>query len=174
MKNVMKAAACVALLAGTAAHAETFDFSYTFDNGALVTGSLEGSLVGDTVQNISDIHLALNGTAFTGTLNAAGFNSDTGLLDRPAVVSTDVTKNNFLFADADVAGMNAGLFNNFFEVTAAIGAFAGNANVLVDNSASDFVANGSWKLAPVPLPAGLLLFTSGLGLFGALRRRVGV
>jgi len=132
MKNVLKAAACVALLASVSAHAETFDFSYTFGDGSIVTGSLEGSLVGDSVQNISDIHAALNGTAFTGTLNAAGFDAGTGLAGLPAI---------------------------------------GNAHVLENNSASDLDPNGSWRLAPVPLPAGLLLFSSGLGLFGALRRR---
>jgi len=171
MKNVLKAAACVALLASVSAHAETFDFSYAFGDGSIVTGSLEGSLVGDSVQNISDIHAALNGTAFTGTLNAAGFDASTGLAGLPAIVSTDASKNNFVFADADVAGMNTGSFSNFFEMIVGNGVFAGNAHVLENNSASDLDPNGSWRLAPVPLPAGLLLFSSGLGLFGALRRR---
>ena len=65
MKNVLKAAACVALLASVSAHAETFDFSYTFNDGPVVTGSLEGTLVGDAVQNISNVHVALNGTSLT-------------------------------------------------------------------------------------------------------------
>ncbi|HWM65184.1 MAG TPA: hypothetical protein VNO35_01260, partial [Steroidobacteraceae bacterium] len=94
MKNVLKAAACVALLASVSAHAETFDFSYAFGDGSIVTGSLEGSLVGDSVQNISDIHAALNGTAFTGTLNAAGFDAGTGLAGLPAIGNAHVLENN--------------------------------------------------------------------------------
>lgn len=173
MKIVIKAAACVALLASVSAHADMFDFTYTFDDGSKMTGSLEGSLVGDTVQNVSDIHAALNGVAFTGTLSAAGLNSSTGVFDQPAVVSTDSSKNNFAFSDApDRAGLNAGNFTNLFEMIVGNGVFAGNSNVLVNNSASDLAPNGSWTLAPVPLPAGLLLFSSGLGLFGALRRRL--
>jgi hypothetical protein len=177
MKNVLKAAACVALLASVSAHAETFDFSYTFGDGPVVTGSLEGTLVGDVVQNISDVHAALNGTAFTGTLNVAGWNAGTSLFDSTAVVSTDASKNNFVFADADAAKLNTGNFTNLFEMITndpnANGVFATNAKITDGaNSAFDLAPNGSWSLAPVPLPAGLLLFSSGLGLFGALRRRL--
>jgi hypothetical protein len=171
MKNVIKAAACVALLAAASAHADTFDFSYTFDDGSLVTGSLDGSLVGDTVQNVSDIHASYKGIAFTGTLSAAGLNSDATLFDQPAVVSTDASKNNFAFTDAvDTAALNAGSFLTFFEMTAA-GVTAGNANLTENNASFDLGPNGSWSLKPVPLPAGFLLFSSGLGLCGALRRR---
>ena len=176
MKNVLKAAACVALLASVSAHAETFDFSYTFGDGPVVTGSLDGTLAGDAVQNISDVHVALNGIAFTGTLNVAGWNASTSQFDTPATVSTDATKNNFVFADADVPGLNAGNFTNLFEMItndpAANGVFATNAKITDGpNSAFDLAPNGSWTLAPVPLPAGLLLFSSGMGLLGALRRR---
>ena len=176
MKNVLKAAACVALLASVSAHAETFDFSYTFGDGPVVTGSLDGTLVGDVVQNISDVHVALNGTAFTGTLNVAGWNASTSVFDSTAVVSTDASKNNFAFADADAANLNAGNFTNLFEMITndpnANGVLAANANITNGpNSAFDLAPNGTWSLAPVPLPAGLLLFSSGLGLFGALRRR---
>src|SRR5258705_7744519 len=130
MKNVLKAAACVALLASVSAQAETFDFSYTFGDGPVVTGSLQGTLVGDAVQNISNVQVALNGTAFTGTLNVAGWDSGTALFDSPAIVSTDASKNNFVFADADAANLNTGNFTNLFEMITndpnANGVFATN------------------------------------------------
>src|SRR5262245_54916565 len=173
MKNVLKAAACVALFASISAHAETFDFSYTFGDGSIVTGSLSGTLVGDTVQNVSDVHVALNGTAFTGTLNVAGWDAGSSKFDIPAVVSTDASKNNFLFTDA--ADVNSSDWTNLFEMITndpnANGVFAANPKMSGLNSAFDLAPNGSWTLAPVPLPAGFLLFGSGLGLFGALTRR---
>ncbi len=73
--------------------------------------------------------------------------------------------------DWDGRKVNAGSVTNLFQMSLAAGVFAGNGNVLVDNSASDLEPNGTWKLAPVPLPAGLLLFSSGLGLFGGSLRR---
>jgi hypothetical protein len=53
----------MAVLASVSAHADTFDFSYTFNDGPVITGSLSGTLVGGAVQNISDVHVALDGTA---------------------------------------------------------------------------------------------------------------
>jgi len=164
----------VALLASVSAHADTFDFAYTFGDGPVITGSLSGTLVGDTVQNISDVHIALNGTAFTGTLNVAGWDAGTSKLDSEAVVSTDASRNNFLFTDA--ADVNSSDWTNLFEMITndpnANGVFAANPKMTSGlNSAFDLAPNGSWTLAPVPLPAGFLLFSSGLGLFGALTRR---
>jgi hypothetical protein len=174
MKHLLTAAACAALLASVSAHAETFDFSYTFGDGPVVTGSLSGTLVGDSVQNISDVHVALNGTAFTGTLNVAGWDASTSKFDLPATVSTDASHNNFLFTDA--TDVNSADWTNLFEMItndpAANGVFAANAKITdAVNSAFDLSPNGTWSLAPVPLPAGFLLFSSGLGLFGAISRR---
>jgi hypothetical protein len=174
MKKILKAAACVALLASVSAQADTFDFSYTFTDGPVVTGSLDGTLVGDTLQNISDVHVAFNGTAFTGTLNVAGWDPGTLQFDLPGTVSTDSSKNNFVFADGNP---NTGDFTNLFEMITNDpvngGVLATNAKI-TDPLNTDFegAPNETWKLAaPVPLPAAFLLFSSGLGMFGALSRR---
>ncbi len=52
------------------------------------------------------------------------------------------------------------------------GVYASNLNMISGlNSACDSLPNDSWRLTPVPLPAGLLLFSSGFGLLGAFARR---
>jgi hypothetical protein len=56
--------AALLLAAFASAHAETFNFSYTFADGPAVTGSLTGHLVGDLVEGVSNIHVSFNGTDF--------------------------------------------------------------------------------------------------------------
>src|ERR1700734_2318461 len=67
MKFLIKAAVIAAALGGSAvASAATYDFSYTFTDGQQITGSLDGTLSGTSITNISDLQVSLNGIAFTG------------------------------------------------------------------------------------------------------------
>jgi PEP-CTERM motif len=177
MKLFLKAAALAAVFASCAANASTFDFSYTFTDGQSVTGSLDGTLSGSLVTNISDVHVALDGTPFVGApLFAAAWNTTTGTWDNtiPAAVSTNAALNNFIFADSNVP-TDFGASNYFYFVSdpnspSGPSVFANNVNT--QQAALDS-ANGTWSLtpAPVPLPAALPLIVSGLGLFGAAARR---
>ncbi len=174
MKKFVLAAACLAALSSVCAHAETIGFSYAFSDGTnVLTGTLNGDLVGGQVQNISDLQVALNGVAFTGPLLLGSFNSGTGLFDTaPPVLSTNATLNNFVFTDgADINSVTS----NYFYMSSGAGAAFGTAvfGGFVDGLADgdSLVTDGKWNLQPVPLPAGLLLFSSGLSLVGALRRR---
>src|SRR5215475_5642197 len=73
MKFLIKAAVIAAALgASAAASATTFDFSYTFTDGQQITGSLDGTLNGTTLSNISDLQLSLNGIAFGGGSDPSG------------------------------------------------------------------------------------------------------
>lgn len=189
MKLLVTAAAIAAALgASAAASAATFDFSYTFTDGQEITGSLDGTLNGTTINNISDLHVALNGIDFAGgsdangatSLQIYGYDAATQNFDAPAAFSTVSSKNNFQIADESPTGANQANYFFSFVNDPAFGALIGAGNFLhsdsfsgpgATQSAADFADAGTWKVTPVPLPAALPLLLSGVGLLGLRRRR---
>jgi hypothetical protein len=188
MKFLVKAAVIAAALgASAAASAAQFDFSYTFTDGQQITGSLDGTLNGTAITNISDLQVSLNGIAFSGGSDAAGptslaiygWNTADESFDAPASFSTVSSKNNFEIADENPNGANNPNYFFSFVNDPAFGTSIGAGNFLSGDSfnpttqaAADFADDGTWsvKPAPVPLPAALPLLLSGLGLFGIGRR----
>jgi hypothetical protein len=170
IKNFFMAAALLTALTVGVAQADTvYDFSYIFTDGTTLTGSLDGTLNGSFVTNISNVEVSFGGSSFSGTLVGGSFDGAAFQTGGP-VVSTNGALNNFIFADGD---LNQGTATNYFFFNSTLGVLAANLNVNPNNTPSDFTANGSWKLtaAPVPLPAALPLLLSGLGLLGLKRRR---
>jgi hypothetical protein len=193
IKKFLTAAAVCAALTGGAAHASTYDFSYTFTDGQEITGSLIGTSAngGQTVSNISDLQVSFNGIAFAGgagplQLNAWNTATETFTDTAPVTLSANAALNNFSISDVDTAVNTSPDYEFSFVNDPVLGSEVVAVNFQHSDSFSgpgtnqvdiDQPAGGIWTLTaatPVPLPAALPLLASslgGLGLFGFGRRR---
>lgn len=104
--------------ASTVASASTFDFSYSFADGQLVTGDFTGTTTngGQSVTNIGNLQVQLNGVAFApvvsggltlgnATLQIDAWNPSAATFvdTTPATIYANGALNNFVIADVDAA-----------------------------------------------------------------------
>ncbi len=187
IKHLFQTAAACAVLCSGGAYASTFDFSYTFADGQQVTGDFTGTTAngGQTVTNIGNIQLALNGISFAPVV-VSGQTLGNATLQLNAW-NPATAQNNFIISDVDAA-VNSGpdyefaylndAANGIYQVVAAnylqTDAFStaeGNSTQLAIDSPNNAASWTLTEVAPVPIPATLALFASGLGLVGISRRR---
>ena len=187
MKKLFATATILATFTTGLAHADIFDFSYTFTNGGdVMTGSFTGILNQSTnlISNISNINIAVDGVAFSGPLIAVGWSPTTNFDDSlAAVVSPNASLNNFAFADVDLA-VNQQWNNGLVFVNDPSAGASGQTISAFDASiqdssgyVSDTPANASWKVedlsaVQVPIPvAAQMLFAASLGLLSTILSR---
>jgi hypothetical protein len=145
----------------------TFDFSYTYADGFIASGTLLGTQNGEYVTGISDVTVDFNGTPMTGNVYEEKWSDQTG--HSPAVVSFDLNLCDILFNNFQVNGANSQ--SEFFLIT------PGDVEVYLNGGAQDIYDDSplqsSWSLVAVPEPATLAW--SGLGgllaIGGLIRRK---
>lgn len=182
MSKLLKITALILALLPISSYAQTFNFSYQFGSGDLITGSLTGDLNGLYVDNISNVSVALNGTPFVGSPNlfhplwneaspgCCGGNWDSGT---PAVVSTDGNLNSFMFVDTDVP-TDTNFMNSFYYVNTSGGLH--HIAAYIKSPLANYFDSGAdnaskWSLTPVPEPETYAMMMMGLGLIGFVARR---
>jgi hypothetical protein len=165
---------CLGLTAASS-NAADWDYSATFGNGLVVTGSFQGTQNGNFVDNISDITMAFNGTPVNGPLYSATFNGSSWV--EGAVISFDENLNDFLFANSDIGGGN---FNYNSDISFTGANFAGGPYAQAWSGNLSYQGSGPnayvWTLVDPPaLPdAGSTAALCGMSMIGLgwLRRKL--
>jgi hypothetical protein len=201
LSSLAKAIGVAAVVASTSANATLYNFSYTFvesgqaggaviNNGAVITGSFDGTGPISLVTNISNIHASLNGGpsvelfnwSYTPTPPGSNCGDPSCFTSGGAVASSNPLLNNFVFSNATTnAELAASSYfyiiqpwnNGPGNTIAAQFANGGSPNSYIDLYNGQYVPS-NWSLtAAVPEPstwAMMLLGFAGVG-FMAYRRR---
>ncbi|MEO9896274.1 MAG: VPLPA-CTERM sorting domain-containing protein [Paracoccaceae bacterium] len=158
------AATCITICTATVGLAATFDYSYSFEDATVVSGSVEGKLQGDgnTVSIDSIGPLFVDGSVF---------------IAAPLDFTDDTTGGTLNFV-LDGLGLNFGWVSvfdidaQFFIVYDSLDLISIGASI---DANTDTFDSDSWiateRVSAVPLPAGSLLLLSGLAGVAALKRR---
>lgn len=175
VKNLLRLAALAFILVtGASAQATTFNFSYTFGNGAVVTGSFDGTANGNLVTGLSNISVAINGNAFSGngSLSASAFDRDNYSWYNSAVVSFNGLESNFGFADGDINSSYSNVFLIIPYTTTTDFAEVLTPTIDIAEEAGPTTSiQANWHLQAVPEPEAYYMLLSGLALMGAAARR---
>ena len=153
-----------------------WDYSYTFGDGLVVSGSFEGTQSGDFVTGISDLSMSYNGTPVTGPIYAATYDGSAWV--NGAVVSFDAAQNNFLFINTDYAiGDYSGDYLAFLPASIEGGepyaAFVSGPLDIVDANNDSTVASNWTLVDPVPDGASTaMLCGMSLLALGWFRRKL--
>lgn len=167
-----KAALFATFFAATvAAQATTYNFSYNFSNGDIVSGSFDGTDSAGLISGLSNISLSYNGTAFPGAVGAYAYVTDTGdWTAGNAVASLDGSKNNFAFFSGDPV---SGSFTYAF-LYIPWGAYSADFVQVIHPTGDNYEPAGlhaNWQITAVPEPETYAMFLAGLGALGFAARR---
>lgn len=172
---IRSAAFIVSMAAASLAHAEHFNFSYTFSNGGpFIEGRFQGTANGNLVTDIKDVFVSVDGVRVrhTGSLQAWSYDYVTQTWTDSAVASFDGYANNFIFANDTPAS------GNFYDTFLMVPVGADTQVQIVPygyylDRSNDGSIQARWNLtlAPVPEPETYGMLIAGLGLLGVAARR---
>lgn len=150
-------------LSAVSSYGTFFSYDYTFGDGLVVSGTMDGTQNGNFVENISNVSVFFNGTAMPGTVFAATYDS-ADYLSGP-VVSFDARQNNFLFMNSDLAAGDFGYDSIFAMFNASVYADTALAFSTLGFASQDWpTARDRWSLR-VPDSSATIVFV-GLTVMG--------
>ena len=137
-----------------------FNFSYTFNSGTIISGTLDGTQTGSLIENVTNMTFSINGTFVSGFTAVSHFDvSARAWVQGSPVLSTDVFQNNFLLdgdtgtfyiigKDHNLIDDSGTLINNAFS--------SQSAQQVVTGSWNEVLETGNWSIAPasaIPEPS---------------------
>jgi hypothetical protein len=146
MNSINKLATLFAIvlsLTAVSSHGGEFDYSYTFHNGDVATGSFDGTLAGNLISDISNTTVTIDGYTVTGTILDESFSGIQYVIGG-ATVSLDGTQNNFLFINSDSSGYFGSITDG------ALGDFVQADDPFIFGNIVDLPINSSWSVTAVP------------------------
>jgi hypothetical protein len=176
MKKIVKSAVfLLAFASASIVNADPlFNYSYTFSDGHVVSGSFNGVVNGDLVTNLTNITAALDGTSFPASFGDHWVQGQAVVGGAQASFSGN--SNNFMFADQDYA-TTMGYVEYLRYISDTI-VDTYDTRTGIDHA--DWYADPThWSLvqaqdtqASVPEPESYALVLAGMGLMGlTLRKR---
>ncbi len=165
------AAVALAGLASQTASADSFEFSYEFSDGFVMSGTADGIASGNLVTGLTNINVFFNGVAATNNpLYGSSLDGTDSWQSGGATLSFDGTANNFLFIDTDYPTSTA-YTQYWYDISPWYGRDVWSWDG-VNHTSHHSGTIGTWSLTStgaVPEPGTLALL--GMGLLGAAARR---
>jgi hypothetical protein len=159
-------------------HATSFNYSYTFDDNKIVSGSFTGTASGNLITNLSNITLSYNGIDYMSSFYSYDFHGKPG-----GTASFDGLQNSFNFADSVNPATPTSWTVLFYSLPGGTAIQSSNesfAQNIITGESNTSTIGAKWLVTPqggtpvpTPEPGTIMLMGSGvLGMLGFRRRQL--